>query len=255
MTEGMKLFPVFSFICLAALASPLKGQLILLDSFDTDGTGVNEDLGSRQFGSIATANWLTASEGATPEGSQVIRDNQLALGVASGGLYESNARLDIDFAKVDGLLAGGAFQVSFKVNPTGSYAAFTLGSKGDLLDSRPLIRSSTDFGIVMKNGLSGAVYSHSGQVATFQAMDWNSGPLLLTIMTESFDEGVAYTISATVGGSTLDLNGEGAGTDFTGTWDSDGVNYMYLSGRGTDSTFDSFHVSAVPKPASTPKWP
>jgi len=241
-----------AFLFISALGIPVltHAQLIIADTFDTaDTTDVNADLASRQSGSIATTGWLTGQEAS---GTEIISSGGLTLG---GGAGESNAVLDVNFADAGlGLLTNGAFKVSFDVNPGGSYATFSIGTPLSVLNGRPVVNSSTDFSLLMRSDNTGNVFAEAIDQGPTDSVDWSSGTVVLTVKTDSFSSGTAYTISMTVGGSVIDLNGAAAGNDFSGSWDADGTAYLYLSGRNAASTFDNFSVTAIPEPKHAGAW-
>lgn len=239
-------------ILLAILPVAASAQLLISDNFNTNSTGINDDLGARQSGSLSTVSWVSGFDPSTTTSSSIgISGNQLYL--QGGSNVEANAALNLDFATVDSLLANGAFQVSFNVDPTeeGSYAAFTIGSVAGLeSNTRPLINSSSDFALLMRNDGTGNVFSASSNTGAFSGANWDSGLAVITVETADFTSGTAYTITMSVNGSDIDLNGAATGNAFIGTWDTDGTNYMYLSGRAGGNLFDNYSISAIPEPSA-----
>lgn len=243
-----------SCLTVAFIFSTASAALIFSDNFDSATSGLNDNLGTRQSGTIAPLNYSFGGEG---DGTGDINNNSLRLsGRSSGGDGDNNARINYDFAQDANLLTGGAFRVSFDMlQASVSYAAFSIGSLSSAYlatSARPAIAGNTDIGLLMSrsgsverwdNGSnifnnSSAVTSYSGSVFV---------PVEIVVTTANFSSGTSYSFSLSINGETVNL-----GSAANGTWDADGTNYMILSSRSKDTTsasrFDNFTVTAIPEP-------
>lgn len=236
------------FTCQTASAT-----VIFSDSFNVaDTTDLNTDLVSRQSGTAATKNYTTGGNS-----SKTISNNSLRLGGDTNS--DTFATIAYDFAGDPNLLAGGAYRVSFDMlHDSRSYAAFSMGATASA-ESRPVIGSRTDIGILMVR--TGEVQIHQNGALQLQDVSAVTSfgsvfvPVEVTVTTDNFNSGTPFSFTLSINNETVNL-----GSAATGTWDGNGTNYMSFStrsstagtagGTGSLSRFDNITVTAIPEPGS-----
>ncbi len=247
-----------------SLAMSASAAVIISDSFDTSGgLGLNDDLGTRQAGTAVppTRNWVQTGGGTVGIGSAGVMRLETAVDT------DKNAYLDYDVTTAPGLLADGAFTISFDMASAQNYGGFFIGNN-DLTgrpatgsganDFKMLIRNENESGgnsVVGGNGVGG-VYIQTAVVG----VDWESW--VFTFETENFNAGTSYTASLTIDGNVYDLNGNGRddpslsgtnksgeGVSLVGTWDG-GAQYIGFSSRNGLTRVDNFALTAIPEPGT-----
>lgn len=241
---------LISLVVIAASVTTGSANLIFSDNFNTANTGLNDDLATRQTGSLGQTNWLVGYDTSGVAAGASIDTNRLLLSTGANTTnVETNVTPDQDFAMVPALLVGGSFKVAFDVTPAGSYAGFSLGATTADLGVRSILSEDSDFSLLLNP--NGSVGVRAAGVTTHSQADinWN-GRVELTVTTTDFSTGTPFTVDMTVGGTPINLTG--TGPTFNGTWDVNGTNYMILSDRNAlfKSTFDNFAVTAIPEPST-----
>lgn len=233
------------------------GWILLQDSFNTAGT-VNDDLATRQAGSLIGVTPYQNDNFLTLGTNDIFFGSTLLLNNGSGG--SSQATIMHDFTDPLIVLEQG-YTVSFIFDPdissastSSNYFAIALGQRGSTAGTGfPETDSSTDFGIrlagngtfiVTRGGSALGVFDASPAMNKVYQFD-------LAVATSSFAAGNTADISLLIDNAPVDINGAAAGTDLTITWDSDGENYMSLISGGSGSLLDNLSVELIPEPSSS----
>ncbi len=225
------------------LLTPMAGaDGLLSDDFDTTNTGMNDDLASRQSGSLATVTWSkSANANASISGNSL----HWSTGNNNAGPIVSP---DHDFSDAASI-AGGGFTISFDVVPNASqFTGLSLGtsSSGDRLNDggNLFTYSTTDYGFLIRPTGAGTVFI-GGAGHNFSTTAASSYNVQLEVLTTGFSAGTAATATLTINGVAVDSNR-------AFTWDSEGQNYIAFSmwRSAGDTSIDNLSISAIPEPSS-----
>jgi hypothetical protein len=237
---------------LVLLAAPVsRATLLIQDTFDTSNTGMNDDLGDRQTGSLATTTWNLNSEEGDAR-SAVISNNELVVRAAGGFSSGPTALVSLNHDFTDAAITtGSGFSVSFDMKrPSTSQLGFGLGlTEADRKSTEGLHdyaynRPSTDWGFHE----SGSIYVDGSVVATFTQPAQNTWVnYRVDVTTANFNSGTTAAVAFYIDDVLID-----EGREFT--WDGNGTNYLALSamrGNNPDMVIDNFSVSVIPSEAPT----
>lgn len=251
---------LLSSILLAVAFSASKAAVILSDSFNAaNSPSLNNNLDTRQSGSLAPISYLVEAEGVATN-SASISGNSLVFDPL-GNFVDGNVLLDLNLnTAASHLLIPGFNQFTISFNATlsgGNYTGFFVGAAQSAINARPVIDTSVDFGILLKNNLSVEIWEGGGspKVNSSNALPTLSGldNYVFTFTTDNFDSGTPYTVSLAVGGTTVDLNGAAGGLDYSGTWDG-GASYIVFTNRGgalgSTTVIDNLTLTAIPEPGT-----
>jgi len=229
--------------------------VLIHDNFNTTNTGMNDDLATRQTGSLAQTTWNLNST-ADGRSASISNNTMVVRASASAGTTNNSAMVSLNHSFTDAaIINAGGFTVSFdmKQDFNNSLLSFGLGlsdagrnETGSANNAHN--RASTDWGF--------SYYQNNNQ--TFVAVDGvsvlNFTPVpvgtwfnvTIDVTTANFNSGTTATVNFFINDVLIDGN-----RSFT--WDGDGTNYLALSGyRGNnpDLAIDNFSVTVVPEPTT-----
>jgi hypothetical protein len=235
---------------LLAYAGAANATLLIQDTFNTSNTGLNDDLGDRQTGSLATTTW-----GTNGLGTATISGNAFAINGVNGSGATALVSLDHSFTDA-AITSGGGFSVSFamKQHTTGPVVSFGLGLSDENRKQNnenytyAHDQASTDWGFALytDSAITG-VYVDGSSVKSFaRPTPGTFFNVRVDVTTADFNSDTTAIVDFYINDSLID-------GDRSVTWDADGTNYLALSamrGYNPDLVIDNFSVSAVPEPAT-----
>ena len=252
-------------------ASTAQAELLLSDNFNgADGAGINDGLGARQGGPLATVSYLSSDD----------LSNGVPITI-QGNMIEFGGRLDQfapdhDFVDAS-ITSSGGFVVEFDINPIvgapgGGQDLYGAGiamgrtaaqaADGNAIGWGDTSDTSCDWSIQLRDN---GTFTSAGQGSwNLPSGTFDPDPtdenyhVKIQVDTNSFAAGQAYSVSVWVDGVQVNVGVAGAPV-YSSTWDADGTNYMGFEvgvdgGSSMKSTVDNLSVStlsaAIPEPST-----
>ena len=222
------------------LTSTASAAVLFSDNFDTTG-GVNDDLGTRQSGTLATDTYA---------GTASIASNQLSVGADKSVFKNVDFEAALTTTAVD-------FSLSFDTARSGSSnsAAFLSTHPGG--DERAI----SEFGMHINSGGKVILYGGAGASQVKTVIETSDIETALGLSSGAWDattlhnyELVATATTATTGTYDLFIDGTEVFSDkayHLGTGGSNGeLNWEIRTFPGTTAVFDNLSVEIVPEPGS-----
>lgn len=244
----------FTFAALSLAGPQAQGALLISDNFETADSGLtdNNDLAARQAGSLAPTNWTNAKAA-----HQIVNGNVQSNegSTTSGRAYFNRNFIDTAITDAGGFIVEYDF-ISGNTN-TGDWIMLGLGlagGSGGTQSNNSNLAGIVDFGLLLQGNGNFQVFQGGSQatggIAMPSIVQGEENAVELTIATSSFAGGSTATVTATVNGTAIDLNGGDPGTDLTYAWDNEVENRIVWESNQTVHAFDNVAISTIPEPGS-----
>ena len=249
----------------AACGTASAQSILLSDTFNTGGASGSVDSFNGSAASRQTGSSLAGTGYFSKGAYQNINDNQVVFQPAGWpSPVNGFGRLVIDHNFTDAAITtSGGFTISYNyfvpASASGSdnWLAIMVGQTSGTVNtdsSAQVVDSGSDFGMLLRgNGGYDSFNGGGGDNSGTTALNYGTTAkqVVLTILTTSFASGNSATISATVNGSAIDLNGAAVGNDRVITWDAGGANYIQFEDYNNDGYgMNNLVISTVPEPGT-----
>lgn len=231
-------------------APALSHAALFTDNFNRpDSADINAP-STGQGGSLAPLTYTLQTQA-----TAAISGNSLSL----TGATQGTMRIDHNFVD-SAITSGGGFIISFTANPVINPAENA--RKDDWL----AVMIGRDANNALTHVYGGAytiLFRDNGSLQSFMggSLDISSKTYApgaietsyqfeLRVETSSFALGAPATVTLSVNGTEIDINGSAIGNVRTFNWITDNLNYISFEAFNSTSTIDNVSITAIPEPAS-----